>query len=76
MHVEIKPRNRIQQVNSSCTCGQRREIDLALRKDPHLAFINGKKSPLAILSAQDVCESKSSKRPRLLALGFKRWGPF
>ena len=53
-----------------------REIDLALRRDPHLAFIIGKMSPLAILSAPDMCESKSSKRPNLFALGFKRWGPF
>ncbi|KAK9224098.1 hypothetical protein WN944_012547 [Citrus x changshan-huyou] len=29
-------------------------------------------SPLAILSGQDVRESKSSKRPSLLALAFKR----
>ena len=58
MHVKIKPRNQIQQVNSSCTCGQRREIDLALRKDPHLAFTSGKNNPSARLIGEHVSESK------------------
>ena len=74
MHVEIKLRNRIQQeVNSSCTYGQRREIDFSFKKEPHLAFINGKRNPIAIQSVQHVSEAK---RQILLALELTRWDLF
>ena len=75
MHVEIKPRNRIQQVNSSCTCGQKREIDFSFKKGPHVAFINGKRKPITIQSVH-VSEAKQLKGQTLLALGLTRWGPF
>ena len=78
-------------VNSLCECKQRRNLKLkwparekqmhgilifgSNLKGPILGFHNYKRNPKAILRVI-TCESKSSKRPSLLALGLIRWGPF
>ena len=55
---------------------KREKLILALRRDPHLAFINRKRKPIAIQSAQHVSEAKQIKGQTLFALGLARWGPF